>query len=93
MKTQDVSSEITAVLEELSRQGKTPTVALVKARLTTPVPMPAIIAAIKSWKSASRVPKIEVAAQTEPASEQRIAELEQQLAALIARVEKLEAER
>jgi uncharacterized protein YceH (UPF0502 family) len=90
MKTQDVSSEIETVLNTLSQEGKTPTVALVKARLSTPVPMPAIITAIKSWKAASRIPKIEVAAEQALPAEQRIEQLEQQIAALTARIEKLE---
>ena len=63
MLTQDVTKELEAVMEQLQQQGKEPTVALVKARLKTPVPMPALITAIKSWKSAQRVPKIEIAAQ------------------------------
>lgn len=63
MLTQDVTKELEAAMEQLQQQGKEPTVALVKARLKTPVPMPALITAIKSWKSAQRVPKVEIAAQ------------------------------
>ncbi|MDG3088878.1 hypothetical protein P7F88_23555 [Vibrio hannami] len=91
METQNVSSEIEKVLQELANQNKQPTVALVKARLTTPVPMPAIIAAIKSWKNSSRIPKIEVAAKTDKTSEQRIEELEVQVQQLLSRIEALEA--
>lgn len=91
METKNVSSELENILAALHEQGKQPSVALVKARLTTPVPMPAIIAAIKSWKSASRVPKIEVAAQQELTAEQRIEKLESLVAELSARIEKLEA--
>ncbi|WP_375751116.1 hypothetical protein [Vibrio sp. HN007] len=90
METQNVSSEIEKVLEELATQGKQPSVALVKARLSIPVPMPAIIAAIKSWKKSNRVPKIEVAATVEKTAEQRIEELEDQVRQLFARIEKLE---
>ncbi|WED21191.1 hypothetical protein L3Q72_11140 [Vibrio sp. JC009] len=92
MDTKDVSAEIERVLQELSNQNKQPTVALVKARLSSPVPMPAIIAAIKSWKGSNRVPKIEVAAKTEGAAEERIARLETLVAELSARIEKLEKE-
>ncbi|EJA3102843.1 hypothetical protein [Vibrio vulnificus] len=91
MLTQDVTKELEAVLEQLQQQGKEPSVALVKARLKTSVPMPAIIAAIKSWKSAQRVPKIEVASQTNQDAE-RIAQLEAIVLKLAARIDALEAQ-
>ncbi|EOA8957024.1 hypothetical protein ACIMS1_002640 [Vibrio harveyi] len=90
MLTQDVTKELEAVMEQLQQQGKEPTVALVKARMKTPVPMPALIATIKSWKSANRIPKVEVAIQ-KPKEENRIAALEETVAKLTARVEELEA--
>ncbi|EIN9354675.1 hypothetical protein WM008_02150 [Vibrio vulnificus] len=91
MLTQDVTKELEAVLEQLQQQGKEPSVALVKARLKTSVPMPAIIAAIKSWKSAQRVPKIEVASQTNQDAE-RITRLEATVLKLAARIDALEAQ-
>ncbi|HDY7750346.1 TPA: hypothetical protein RQL25_002826 [Vibrio vulnificus] len=91
MLTQDVTKELEAVLEQLQQQGKEPSVALVKARLKTSIPMPAIIAAIKSWKSAQRVPKIEVASQTHQDAE-RIAQLEATVLKLAARIDALEAQ-
>ena len=90
MLTQNVTKELEAVMEQLQQQGKEPTVALVKARMKTPVPMPALIATIKSWKSANRIPKVEVAVQ-KPKEEDRIAALEETVAKLTARVEELEA--
>ena len=90
MLTQDVTKELEAVMEQLQQQGKEPTIALVKARMKTPVPMPALIATIKSWKSANRIPKVEVAVQT-PKEEDRIVALENTVAKLVARVEELEA--
>ncbi|MCV3263527.1 hypothetical protein [Vibrio harveyi] len=90
MLTQDVTKELEAVMEQLQQQGKEPTVALVKARMKTPVPMPALIATIKSWKSANRIPKVEVSVQ-KPREEDRIAALEETVAKLTARVEELEA--
>ena len=78
------------VMEQLQQQGKEPTVALVKARLKTPVPMPALITAIKSWKSAQRVPKVEVAAQAHTDND-RLAALESTVKKLVARIEELEA--
>ncbi|ELA4930212.1 hypothetical protein RFS42_001947 [Vibrio vulnificus] len=91
MLTQDVTKELEAVLEQLQQQGKEPSVALVKARLKTSIPMPAIIAAIKSWKSAQRVPKIEVASQTNQDAE-RITQLEATVLKLAARIDALEAQ-
>ncbi|WP_045480503.1 hypothetical protein [Vibrio owensii] len=90
MLTQDVTKELEAVMEQLQQQGKEPTVALVKARMKTPVPMPALIATIKTWKSANRIPKVEVAVQTLK-EEDRIVALENTVAKLVARVEELEA--
>ncbi|MGR5131385.1 hypothetical protein [Vibrio alfacsensis] len=90
MLTQDVTKELEAVMDQLQQQGKQPTVALVKTRLKTPVPMPALIAAIKSWKSASRIPKVEVAVQT-PSEDDRITALENTVAKLVVRIEELEA--
>ncbi|MEH0665483.1 hypothetical protein H4F04_06135 [Vibrio scophthalmi] len=90
MLTQDVSQELKQVLEQLSQEGKEPTVALVKARLSTPIPMPALITTIKSWKSSQRVPKVEVAANP-PLEEDRVAQLEQQVRELTARLGAIEA--
>ncbi|CAH1571309.1 hypothetical protein [Vibrio rotiferianus] len=90
MLTQDVTKELEAVMEQLQQQGKEPTVALVKARMKTPVPMPALITTIKSWKNANRIPKVEVTVQT-PKEEDRITALENTVAQLVTRVEELEA--
>ncbi|MBE3936398.1 hypothetical protein CGI33_18275 [Vibrio parahaemolyticus] len=90
MLTQDVTKELEAVMEQLQREGKEPTVALVKARMKTPVPMPALITVIKSWKSANHVPKVGV---TAPLSkeEDRLTALENTVEKLTARIEELEA--
>ena len=93
MLTQDVSQELKEVLEALQKEGKEPTVALVKARMSTSVPMPALITTIKSWKSSNRVPKVEIAATTESEAdkisrlEKEIAELKQRLAILEAKLD------
>ncbi|MEZ9337734.1 hypothetical protein AB4176_07610 [Vibrio splendidus] len=89
MLTKDVSEELKSVLEGLQAQEKEPTVALVKARMSTSVPMPALITTIKSWKSANRVPKVEVATQEEPTLD-RVSQLEKQILELTARVATLE---
>ncbi|MGF1747637.1 MULTISPECIES: hypothetical protein [Vibrio] len=91
MLTKDVSTEIHAVLTSLHEEGKEPTVALVKGRLSTKVPMPALITVIKSWKANQHVPKIEVAADNSSLSQEaRITALEAQVQLLITRLEKLE---
>ncbi|WP_165310543.1 hypothetical protein [Vibrio ziniensis] len=89
MLTQDVTKELENVLTTLQQQGKEPTVALVKARLSTSIPMAALIAAIKSWKNANRVPKVEVAVKTSTDAD-RITQLEQTIAQLAKRIEQLE---
>ncbi len=91
MLTQDVTKELESVLSALQQQGKEPTVALVKSRLSTKVPMPALITAIKSWKNANRVPKVEVAANKVTSKTDRVEQLEQTVAQLLKRVEDLEA--
>ncbi|OEE75952.1 hypothetical protein [Vibrio genomosp. F6] len=89
MLTKDISAELENVLQTLKEQGKEPTVAIVKARLSSPVPMPALIATIKSWKSNHRVPKVEIA-QTADSTQDKISQLEAQVKALTARIEALE---
>ncbi len=89
MLTQDVTKELEHVLDTLQQQGKEPTVALVKARLSTSIPMAALITAIKSWKNANRVPKVEVAVQTITEAD-RISQLEHTVALLTQRIEQLE---
>ncbi|MDR9830151.1 hypothetical protein RCJ22_31710 [Vibrio sp. FNV 38] len=88
MLTKDVTQEIESAINEIYALGKEPTVALVKGRIATNVPMPALISAIRSWKNAKRVPKVEIAAQT-PETD-RVSELEAKVAALTARIEQLE---
>ncbi len=90
MLTQDVSQELKSILEQLHSEGKEPTVALVKARLSTSVPMPALITTLKSWKSSNRVPKVEVAAKEDVTDAERIEGLEKQVADLTARLVAIE---
>lgn len=90
MLTQNITQELESVLQALHQEGKTPTVALVKARLTTPVPIPALIVAIRSWKSTQRVPKVEVATKEALSNDEKISRLEQQVRDLTLRLEQLE---
>ena len=40
---------ITIIANQLANAGKKPTIALIKAKLPNPVPLPQIIGALKSW--------------------------------------------
>ncbi|OIQ26023.1 hypothetical protein [uncultured Vibrio sp.] len=91
MLTQNVTDELTTIMSSLTQEGKEPTVALVKARLSSTVPMPALITAIKSWKASNRVPKVEIAAAT-PSEQDKIATLQQQVNDLLTRVSALETQ-
>jgi len=42
--------EILTIANQLANQGKKPTVALVKSRLTSSFPLPTIIKVLKSWQ-------------------------------------------
>jgi len=90
-----MSSEITQALEgaitSLIAEGKEPSVALIKSRLVDPLPMPLIIKALQAWKKNAKIPKIEKSA---PAltQEERIKQLEQQVAALNDRLDQLESQ-
>ncbi|MCE7566743.1 hypothetical protein LZS85_11525 [Aliivibrio fischeri] len=85
----NVTDELQKVLQDLTNEGKKPTTALVRARLTTQIPMPAIIAAVKSFKSTSHVSKIEVR-ETSLTADERIAQLEEQVKELTERLIALE---
>lgn len=91
MLTKDISQELESVILQLVDEGKEPTVALIKARLHSKIPIPAIVTTIKRWKSSQQIPKVEVAVQPSASTtEQRIARLEQQVADLVSRVAQLE---
>ncbi len=90
MLTKEVTQELNQIFTSLEAEGKEPSMALVKARLSTTVPMPALITALKNWKSTKRVPKIEVAAEQTISADERIAKLEATIEKLTARIEALE---
>lgn len=85
----NVTDELQKILQDLTDEGKKPTTALVRSRLTTQVPMPAIITAVKSFKSTSSIPKIEVK-ETPLTADERIAQLELQVKELSQRLAALE---
>ena len=87
-----ITQEIEQVIKRLVIENKQPSVALIKARLTTSLPIPVIIKALQSWQKNAKVPNIEKQ-QRVLSSEQRIEQLEQQIIALSTRLARLEAER
>ncbi len=87
-----MANEIQALLEtailSLVEEGKEPSTALIKSRLTQPVPMPVIISALQSWKRTRKVPGY---TQVKPQenTEQRVAQLEARTQSLEAQVKAL----
>jgi hypothetical protein len=45
-----ISDEISIIANQLANQGRTPTVALIKGKLSQPTPLPRIISVLKSWQ-------------------------------------------
>ena len=45
-----IIDEILTIANQLANEGKQPSVALVKTRLTTSVPLPTLIKTLKSWQ-------------------------------------------
>ena len=42
--------QIISIANQLANQGKKPTIALIKTQLTSPAPLPVIIATLKNWR-------------------------------------------
>jgi hypothetical protein len=90
------TSEIIQACQQLVQEGKSPSVALIKSRLTRNFPLPTIIAGLKRWQANPDL-NIESPEPTnsendrEVTLEQRVTELEAQvrdLAALVKSIEK-----
>ncbi|WP_318442359.1 hypothetical protein [Photobacterium leiognathi] len=86
-----ITQELESVIAALTTEGKEPSVALIKARLSNPLPIPVIIKALQAWKKNAKVPTIEKQTKTLTADE-RIAQLEQQVTALSERLARLEVQ-
>ncbi|WP_369925939.1 hypothetical protein [Photobacterium sp. NCIMB 13483] len=87
-----ITQEIEQVIASLVAENKQPSTALIKARLTTPLPIPIIIKALQAWQKNAKVPHIEKQQQV-LTTEQRLEQLEQQVLTLSTRLARLEADR
>lgn len=87
-----ITQEIEQAIASLVAGNKQPSIALIKARLTTPLPIPVIIKALQAWQKNAKVPHIEKQ-QRVLTADQRIEQLEQQVLALSTRLARLEADR
>ncbi|WP_087023539.1 hypothetical protein [Thaumasiovibrio subtropicus] len=74
----DIQTLLENAIQSLINDGKEPTTALIKSRLSQPVPMPVIISALQSWKRTKKVPGY-TQIQPEQTLEQRVAALEEQV--------------
>jgi len=45
-----IREEILTIANQLANQGKSPSVALIKTKLSAPAPLPVIISTLKSWQ-------------------------------------------
>lgn len=81
-------AEILRIANQLAERGTQPTTALVKARLSQPVPMAELLSVLANWKQGQGAPVDEPAAPQMPASEPdlegRLARIEAKLDTLIA---------
>lgn len=60
-----ITDEITIIANQLANQGKQPTVALIKTKLTKAVPLPTIITTLKAW---THHPELTILNKSEPNS-------------------------
>lgn len=82
----DVSRELEQVLQQLKAEGKQPSVALLKSRLSQPVPLPLIVSVLAHDKAGHNPLATPAEATTEPTLAERVSQLEQQVATLQAQL-------
>lgn len=82
----DVSRELEQVLQQLKAEGKQPSVALLKSRLSQPVPLPVIVSVLARDKAGHNPLAMPADAKTEPTLAERVSQLEQQVATLQAQL-------
>ncbi|MGL5762831.1 MAG: hypothetical protein ACRCX9_06380 [Plesiomonas shigelloides] len=82
----DVSRELEQVLQQLKAEGKQPSVALLKSRLSQPVPLPVIVSVLARDKAGHNPLATPAGATTEPTLAERVSQLEKQVATLQAQL-------
>ncbi|WP_421321493.1 DNA-binding protein [Aeromonas veronii] len=84
--------EIIRIANELAAKGLTPTTAMIKARLTQPVPMAELLKVLSQWKQqpvATAESEILPEAVPQPAPELTLQQLAEQLARIEQKVDRL----
>ena len=80
------TAEVITICQQLTNEGKEPSVALIKSRLSQATPLPLVIAGLKTFKANPSHIESEIKQETpEPVKielEQRVESLEQQVAEL-----------
>lgn len=88
------TAEVISICQQLANEGKEPSVALIKARLTKVVPLPTVIAGFKSYKANPKqaLPEVEqgTVQVADKTLEARVKQLEQELEELKVIVKKLQ---
>ncbi|MFQ1779548.1 hypothetical protein ACK37A_12840 [Aeromonas veronii] len=84
--------EIIRIANELAAKGLTPTTAMIKARLTQPVPMAELLKVLSQWKqqpSATAESEIQQEASPQSAPELTLQQFAEQLARIEQKVDRL----
>jgi uncharacterized protein YlxW (UPF0749 family) len=83
---------------DISEQGKTPSVALIRSMALHPLAIPEVIKGLQNWRSnSSERPKthdkqISVSSKTNQSLQQRVTQLEDQVAAIMQKLAKISGE-
>ena len=81
------------VCQQIAQSGKTPSMALLRAKKTIPASMPQMVAALKSWENAPEVNANTASIEEQPVKTndaERITSLERQIMELTLRINQLE---
>ncbi len=83
--------EIIRIANELAAKGLTPTTAMIKARLTQPVPMAELLKVLSQWKQPVATAESEILQEAAPqaAPELTLQQLAEQLARIEQKVDRL----
>lgn len=82
--------------QQMQAEGKSPSLGLLKARMGKGISMPILIQGLQAWRNGQQAnidakKTLDDKVNTPPSTEQRVAALEQQVTALLARVAVLES--